>query len=116
MAVKLNETGIRARSHPRARRRRGTRRTRRLERARPERRRRERVHREARLGRVQQVAPRRRRRHGPRHQGHYSFPYGDFDKVHRCAVISLESRAGQYDHDDIRDEAKKLLELIDEED
>ncbi len=45
----------------------------------------------------------------------YSFPYGDFTKVHRCAVISLESRAGQYDHDDIRDASKKLLELIDEE-
>jgi hypothetical protein len=44
----------------------------------------------------------------------YSFPYGDFTKVHRCAVISLESRAGQYDHYDIRDESKKLLELIDE--
>lgn len=49
-------------------------------------------------------------------KGHYSFPYGDFSKVHRCAVISLESRAGQYDHDEIRDEAKKLLELIDDED
>jgi hypothetical protein len=47
-------------------------------------------------------------------KGHYGFPYGDFSKVHRCAVISLESRAGQYGHDDIRDEAKKLLELIDE--
>ena len=47
-------------------------------------------------------------------KGHYAFPYGDFAKVHRCAVISAESRAGQYDHDDIRDEAKKLLELIDE--
>jgi hypothetical protein len=47
-------------------------------------------------------------------KGRYSFPYGDFTKVHRCAVISLESRAGQYDHDEIRDEAKKLLELIDE--
>lgn len=46
----------------------------------------------------------------------YSFPYGDFDEVHRCAVISLESRAGQYDHDDIRDAARKLLELIDAED
>jgi hypothetical protein len=49
-------------------------------------------------------------------KGHWSFPYGDFTKVHRCAVISLESRAGQYDYDDIRDEAKKLLELIDDED
>jgi hypothetical protein len=48
-------------------------------------------------------------------KGHWSFPYGDFAKVHRCAVISLESRAGQYDHYDIRDESKKLLELIDEE-
>ena len=47
-------------------------------------------------------------------KGHYKFPYGDFAKVHRCAVISAESRAGQFDHDDIRDEAKKLLELIDE--
>lgn len=45
----------------------------------------------------------------------YSFPYGDFRKVHRCAVISLESRAGQHDHDEIRDAAKKLLSLIDEE-
>ena len=47
-------------------------------------------------------------------KGAYSFPYGDFRKVHRCAVISLESRAGQHDHDEIRDAAKKLLELIDE--
>ncbi|MFF2494063.1 hypothetical protein [Agromyces sp. NPDC058064] len=45
----------------------------------------------------------------------YSFPYGDFRKVHRCGVISLESRAGQFDHDDIRDAAKRLLALIDEE-
>jgi hypothetical protein len=48
-------------------------------------------------------------------KGHYSFPYGDFAKVHHCAVISAESRAGQFDHDDIRDDAKKLLELIDED-
>ena len=46
----------------------------------------------------------------------YSFPYGDFQKVHRCGVISLEGRAGQYDHDEIRDAAKRLLELIDKED
>jgi hypothetical protein len=46
-------------------------------------------------------------------KGHYKFPYGDFTKVHRCAVISAESRAGQYDHDDIEDALKKLLEAID---
>jgi hypothetical protein len=49
-------------------------------------------------------------------KGCYSFPFGDFRKVHRCGVISLESRAGQYDHTDIEDAAKKLLELIDEKD
>ena len=43
----------------------------------------------------------------------YSFPYGDFRKVHRSGVISAESRAGQYDHDEIEDALKKLLELID---
>jgi hypothetical protein len=31
----------------------------------------------------------------------YKFPYGDFKKVHRCAVLSAESRAGQYKYDDI---------------
>ncbi len=45
----------------------------------------------------------------------YSFPYGDFRKVHRSGVISGESRAGQYDHTEIKDELKKLLELIDSE-
>lgn len=29
-------------------------------------------------------------------KGRLKFPYGDFRKVHRCAVISGESRAGQY--------------------
>ncbi len=48
-------------------------------------------------------------------KGHYSFPYGDFARVRRGGVISAESRAAQYDHYDIRDAAKKLLELIDED-
>lgn len=46
-------------------------------------------------------------------KGRYSFPYGDFKKVHRCAVISLESRAGQFDHAEIETAAKNLLGLID---
>jgi hypothetical protein len=46
-------------------------------------------------------------------KGSVSFPFGDFRKVHRCAIISLESRAAQYDHDDISKAAKKLLEEID---
>ena len=44
----------------------------------------------------------------------YSFPFGDFRKVHRGGVIAGESRAGQYDHTEIRDALKGLLELIDE--
>jgi hypothetical protein len=47
-------------------------------------------------------------------KGRFSFPYGDFSKLHRCAVISLESRASQNDHDDIARATKKLLEEIDE--
>jgi len=46
-------------------------------------------------------------------KGRYSFPYGDFSKVHRCGVISLESRAAQNDHDDITTASKNLLKLID---
>ena len=46
-------------------------------------------------------------------KGRFSFPFGDFTKVHRCAVISLESRAAQFDHDEIAKAAKSLLELID---
>jgi hypothetical protein len=46
-------------------------------------------------------------------KGRYSFPYGDFSKVRRGGVISLESRAAQNDHDDITKATKQLLELID---
>src|ERR1700730_12909615 len=43
----------------------------------------------------------------------YKFPYGDFEKVHRCAVLSAESRAGQYKHFDIERAAADLHEMID---
>ena len=46
-------------------------------------------------------------------KGRFEFPFGDYRKVHRCAVISLESRAAQYDHDEIARAAKNLLEYID---
>ncbi|MBN9186264.1 hypothetical protein [Microbacterium sp.] len=44
----------------------------------------------------------------------YSFPYGDFRRVHRSGVIAAESRAGQYDHAEVEDALKKLLALIDD--
>lgn len=34
-------------------------------------------------------------------KGAYEFPYGDFKKVHRCGILSAESRAAQYKHFDI---------------
>lgn len=46
-------------------------------------------------------------------KGRYLFPYGDFAKLHRCAVISGESRAGQYDHDTIEKAYQELLRGID---
>ena len=46
-------------------------------------------------------------------KGRYSFPYGDFSKVRRGGIISLESRAAQFGHDDIAKASKKLLEQID---
>lgn len=46
-------------------------------------------------------------------KGRFSFPMGDYRKVHRCAIISMESRAAQYDHDEVAKAAKRLLEKID---
>ncbi|MEA2293975.1 MAG: hypothetical protein QOE86_1614 [Solirubrobacteraceae bacterium] len=31
----------------------------------------------------------------------YKFPYGDFEDVHRCAVLAAESRAGQRKYTDV---------------
>jgi hypothetical protein len=45
---------------------------------------------------------------------HYKFPYGDFEKVHRCALLSAESRAGQYKHFDIERAAAHLHGMIEE--
>ena len=42
----------------------------------------------------------------------YKFPYGDFEKVHRCAVLSAESRAGQYKHFEIERAAAHLHGMI----
>jgi hypothetical protein len=44
----------------------------------------------------------------------YKFPYGDFEKIHRCAVLSAESRAGQYKHFDIERAAAHLHGMIEE--
>lgn len=54
------------------------------------------------------------RQDGEETKERYSFPFGDFTKVHRCGVIALQSRANQFDHDDIAKAAASLLEEIGE--
>jgi hypothetical protein len=50
--------------------------------------------------------------HSAHEKRHYKFPYGDFRDVHRCAVLSAESRAGQYKHTDIESAAAHLHGMI----
>jgi len=47
------------------------------------------------------------------HKGRYKFPYGDFEKVHRCGVHAAEKRAGKYKYDDIEHAAAHLHGMID---
>ena len=46
-------------------------------------------------------------------KGRYKFPYGDFEKIHRCGVLSAESRAGQYKYYDIEAAAAHLHGMLD---
>src|SRR5712692_2280046 len=46
-------------------------------------------------------------------KGRYKFPYGDFEKVHRCGVLAAENRAGQYKYADIENAAAHLHGMID---
>jgi hypothetical protein len=46
-------------------------------------------------------------------KGRYGFPYGDFQRIHRCGVLTIESRAGQYKHLDIERAAAHLHGMID---
>ncbi len=43
----------------------------------------------------------------------YAFPYGDFRKVNRAALIHAKQRASQNDHDAIEKAADDLLQRLD---
>jgi hypothetical protein len=43
----------------------------------------------------------------------YKFPYGDFERVHRCGVLAAENRAAQYKHHDIEKAAAHLHGMLD---
>ena len=45
-------------------------------------------------------------------KGRFKFPYGDFENIHRCAVLAAESRAGQYKYHDIENAAAHLHGMI----
>ena len=42
----------------------------------------------------------------------YKFPFGDFKKIHRCALLAVKSRAHQYGYSDIERAAVRLLDMI----
>jgi len=44
----------------------------------------------------------------------YGFPYGDFTKVNRSALIHAKQRASQNDHAEIEKVADKLLSRLDD--
>ena len=44
----------------------------------------------------------------------YTFPYGDFKKVNRSALIHAKQRASQNDHQEIEKVAGELLDRLDE--
>ena len=50
----------------------------------------------------------------PDTKARYKFPYGDFENVHRCGVLAAESRAGQYQYDDIEQAAAHLHGMLEQ--
>ncbi|MCW2978226.1 MAG: hypothetical protein JWM06_3507 [Actinomycetia bacterium] len=49
---------------------------------------------------------------GAETKARYKFPYGDFKRVHRCALLAAESRAGQYKYGDIERAVAHLHGMI----
>lgn len=51
---------------------------------------------------------------GEETKGRYRFPYGDFEKVNRAALIHAKQRAAQNDHADVERAADDLLQRLDQ--
>ena len=47
-------------------------------------------------------------------KGRYAFPYGDFSRVNRVALIHAKQRAAQNDHDEVDKAADDLLQRLDD--
>jgi hypothetical protein len=50
----------------------------------------------------------------PETKGRFHFPYGDFTKVNRAALIHGKQRASQNDHDDLAKAFDELLKHLDD--
>ena len=42
----------------------------------------------------------------------YKFPFGDFRKLHRSALIAAKQRAGSEDYNEVQSAADRLLEIL----
>jgi hypothetical protein len=42
----------------------------------------------------------------------YKFPFGDFKKLHRSALVAAKQRAGSEDYNDVQSAADRLLEML----
>ena len=47
-------------------------------------------------------------------KGRYAFPYGDFEKVNRAALVHAKQRAAQNDHGEIEKAADQVLRHLDD--
>lgn len=50
---------------------------------------------------------------GEETKGRYKFPYGDFERVHRCGELSAEVRAAQQKYADIENAVAHLHGMLD---
>ena len=53
-------------------------------------------------------------RYGAETKSHYKFPYGDFEQLHLCGILAVESRAGQRKYTDIELSAAHLHGRLEE--
>jgi hypothetical protein len=51
--------------------------------------------------------------HGRDSKARYKFPYGDFERVHRCGILAAESRAAQRKYHDIELATAHLHGMLD---
>jgi hypothetical protein len=46
-------------------------------------------------------------------KGHYEFPFGDFENVHRCGLLAAEEARAKYQHYDIENATARLHGMLD---